>query len=150
MSVWYFLIPAALTVASGAGLVVQQALNSQLRVSLGSGAWAGLISYLCGTLCMIVLIAAMRDSMPSAAAVARTPWISWTGGLFGAFFVAIALFFIHRLGAATFIALLFTGQMICSLALDHYGLLGLEQHSVSPLRLLGAALLVIGVLLIRS
>jgi transporter family-2 protein len=149
MSVWYFLIPAAMTVASGAGLVVQQALNSQLRVALGSGAWAGLASYLCGMLCMILLIVAMRDSMPSAAAVARTSWMSWTGGLFGAFFVAVALFFIHRLGAATFIALLFTGQMICSLALDHYGVLGLEQHSASPLRLLGAALLVVGVLLIR-
>jgi uncharacterized membrane protein YdcZ (DUF606 family) len=44
MSIWYFLVPAALTVASGAGLVVQQALNSQLRVALGSGAWAGLVS----------------------------------------------------------------------------------------------------------
>jgi transporter family-2 protein len=98
---------------------------------------------------MILLIVVMRDSMPSAAAVARTSWMSWTGGLFGAFFVAVALFFIHRLGAATFIALLFTGQMICSLALDHYGVLGLEQHSASPLRLLGAALLVVGVLLIR-
>jgi transporter family-2 protein len=149
MALWNFLIPAALTVASGAGLVVQQALNSQLRVSLGSGAWAGLISYLCGTLCMILLIVAMRDSVPSAEAVARSHWTTWTGGLFGAFFVAIALFFIHRLGAATFIALLFTGQMVCSLLLDHYGVLGLEQHSISPLRLVGAALLVAGVVLIR-
>jgi transporter family-2 protein len=149
MSIWYFLVPAALTVASGAGLVVQQALNSQLRVALGSGAWAGLVSYLCGTLCMIFLIIVMRDGMPTAAAVARSSWISWTGGLFGAFFVGVALFFIHRLGAATFMALLFAGQMICSLAVDHYGLLGIEQHSVSPLRLLGAALLVLGVILIR-
>ncbi len=149
MTLWNFLIPAAMTVASGAGLVVQQALNSQLRVAIGSGAWAGLISYLCGTLCMILLILAMRDNVPSAAGVARTHWLMWTGGLFGAFFVGVALFFIHRLGAATFIALLFAGQMICSLALDHYGVLGLEQHSVSPLRLVGAAFLVAGVLLIR-
>lgn len=149
MSLWGFIVPAALTVASGAGLVVQQALNSQLRVAIGSGAWAGLISYLCGTLCMILLILAMRDSVPSAAGVARTHWLMWTGGFFGAFFVAVALFFIHRLGAATFIALLFAGQMFCSLLLDHYGVLGLEQHSISPLRLAGAGLLVAGVILIR-
>jgi transporter family-2 protein len=149
MSLWGFIVPAALTVAAGAGIVVQQALNADLRVALGSGAWAGLASYICGSICMILFILFMRDGVPSAALVAKTPWFSWTGGMFGAAFIAIALFFIQRLGAATFIALLFAGQVICSLLLDHYGVLGLEQHSISPLRLAGAGLLVAGVILIR-
>ncbi len=38
--------------------------------------------------------------------------------------------------------------MIGSLAFDHFGLLGVAQHAASPTRLLGAAFLVIGVVLI--
>ncbi len=42
------------------------------------------------------------------------------------------------------------GQMLGSLAFDHFGLLGLPQQPANAMRLGGAALLVIGVVLIRS
>jgi bacterial/archaeal transporter family-2 protein len=35
---------------------------------------------------------------------------------------------VPRLGTATFVALLVAGQMLASLILDHYGLLGVPQH----------------------
>jgi transporter family-2 protein len=149
MSLWSFLFSAALTVAAGTGLVLQQALNADLRVSLGSAAWAGLASYVGGTLCMIVFILLMRDGVPSAAALARSHWFSWTGGLFGAIYIALAILLLQRLGAATFISLLVAGQMLGSLLFDHYGLFGIPQHPLDLTRLLGAALLVAGVALIR-
>jgi transporter family-2 protein len=142
-------VAMALTVASVVGLVLQQILNADLRASLGSAAWAGLISYVGGTLCMILFVLAMRDGIPSMAALTRTHWFSWTGGIFGAIFIAVAVLFIQRLGAATFIALLIAGQMLASLLFDHYGLLGLPQHPADATRLIGAALLVGGVILIR-
>ena len=149
MALWNFLIPAAVTVASGTGLVLQQALNADLRVSLNSAAWAGFISYIGGTLCMIVLIFIMGDGIPSAAAVVRTPWFSWTGGLFGAIYIALGILLLQQLGAATFISLLVAGQMIGSLLFDHYGLFGIPQHPIDLTRLAGAGLLVAGVVLIR-
>lgn len=149
MSFWVFLVSAALTVAAGVGLVLQQALNADLRVSLNSAAWAGFISYVGGTLCMIVLILAMRDGLPSGTAIARSHWFSWTGGLFGAIYIAMAIFLLQQLGAATFISLLVAGQMIASLLFDHYGLFGIPQHPIDVTRLAGAALLVAGVVLIR-
>lgn len=149
MAMWNFLIPAALTVASGAGLVLQQALNADLRVSLNSAAWAGLISYIGGTLCMIALIFFMRDGVPNAAVVARSSWFSWTGGLFGAVYIALGIFLLQQLGAATFISLLVAGQMIGSLLFDHFGLFGIPQHPIDLTRLAGAGLLVAGVVLIR-
>lgn len=139
----------AITVAAGVGIVVQQALNADLRVSLGSAAWAGFVSYIVGTLCMIVLILVMRDGVPSMAAIARTHWFSWTGGFFGAVFIALGIFLLQKLGAATFISLLIAGQMLGSLLFDHYGLFGLPQHSADATRLIGAGLLVAGVALIR-
>lgn len=150
MSLLGLALSMAITVAAGAGLVLQQALNADLRVTLGSGAWAGLISYIGGTLCMVVLILVMRDGVPSMAAVARTPWFSWTGGFFGAVYIALGIFLLQKLGAATFISLLIAGQMLGSILFDHYGLFGLPQHPADATRLIGAVMLVAGVALIRS
>jgi transporter family-2 protein len=138
-----------LAIAAGVSVVVQQALNANLRTAIGSAAWSGLISYAVGLICMVGLAFALRDPVPSVAVAARIPWWAWSGGLFGAIFIGLAILLIPQLGAATFIALLVAGQMLASLTLDHYGWLGLEQRSIDLPRLLGAALLVAGVVLIR-
>jgi transporter family-2 protein len=39
--------------------------------------------------------------------------------------------------------------MLASMVFDHYGLLGMVQHAATPSRLLGAVLIVTGVVLIR-
>jgi transporter family-2 protein len=138
-----------LTIAAGISVVVQQALNANLRIAIGSAAWSGLVSYAIGLVCMAALVIALRDPLPSAAVAARIPWWAWSGGVFGAIFIALAIVLIPQLGAATFIALLVTGQMLASLTLDHYGWLGLEQRSVDLPRLIGVCLLIGGVVLIR-
>jgi len=135
--------------AAGFSFVMQQAVNADLRAAIDSAAWAGFVSYLGGTLCMLVLALVMRDAAPTTAAVARTSWWAWSGGFFGAVYIAISIALVPRLGTATFVALLVAGQMLASLALDHWGLFGVTPHGAGPARLLGAALLVAGVLLIR-
>ena len=142
---------AALLLAAlgGVSIVVQQALNANLRAELNSAAWSGFASYLVGLLCMALLVAALREPLPSWAAMARIPWWAWSGGLFGSVFIALAILLVPTLGAATFIAALVAGQMLASLAFDHWGWLGLTQRPVDPARLLGVVLLIAGVVLIR-
>jgi transporter family-2 protein len=142
------IIAYALAVCAGVSIVVQQGLNSNLRTALNSAAWSGFASYAVGLLCMGVLLLAVRDPIPSAAA-GRVPLWAWSGGLFGAIFIALGILLVPRLGAAAFIALLVAGQMLSSLAFDQFGLLGVPQRAIDPGRLLGAALLVGGVFLIR-
>lgn len=79
----------------------------------------------------------------------RIPLWAWSGGLFGAIFIGLALLVVPQLGAAAIIALLVAGQMLASLAIDHFGLLGLVQRCVDLPRLLGVMLLIGGVVLIR-
>jgi len=81
--------------------------------------------------------------------VARIPWWSWSGGLFGAVFIALAILLVPKLGAATFIALLVAGQMLASVTLDHFGWLGLAQREIDLPRVIGVLLLIGGVVLIR-
>src|ERR1700741_2627982 len=139
--------PMLLAVSAGVSLVIQQALNANLRNALSSAAWSGFMSYFVGMICMAIFALALRDPVPSAGVVARIPWWAWSGGLFGAIFIALAILLIPQLGAATFIALLVTGQMLCSLTLDHFGLLGIPVQPASLVRLAGAGFLILGVVL---
>jgi bacterial/archaeal transporter family-2 protein len=68
---------------------------------------------------------------------------------FGAIYIAVSIFLLPRFGAATVIGLIVAGQMLGSLAFDQFGLFGLQTHPISPLRALGAAFLVAGVVLVR-
>jgi len=141
--------PIALAFMAGISIVIQQALNANLRTALDSAAWSGFVSYFVGVVCMALLALALRDPIPSASVASRIPWWAWSGGLFGAIFIALAIFLIPKLGAATFIALLIAGQMLASVTFDHFGWLGLAQRSIDLPRLFGAVLLIAGVVLIR-
>jgi bacterial/archaeal transporter family-2 protein len=139
-----------LAMAAGVSFVMQQAVNADLRAALGSAAWAGFISYFGGTLCMLVLAFALREAAPSAGTMLRSNWWAWSGGFFGAIYIAISILLVPRLGTAAFVALLVAGQMLSSLVFDHYGLVGIAPRPADPARLLGAVLLVGGVVLIRA
>ena len=138
-----------LAVGAGLSFVFQQAVNANLRAEIGSLWWAGFISYLGGTLATLAVAIALRQPWPSMQTIQRSHWMSWSGGLFGAIYIGISILLIPRLGAALVIALIVAGQMIGSLAFDHFGILGVPVHSLSLSRLLGAVLLVLGVVLIR-
>jgi len=68
--------------------------------------------------------------------------------LCGAGYVASVTVVGPRLGAMALLALVLIGQMVASLAVDGFGVMGFPQSPVTPSRLLGAVLLVAGALLI--
>ena len=142
-------IPVILAATAGISLVVQQALNANLRAELNSAVWSGFMSYFVGVICMVLFALVLQDPIPTVATAARIPWFAWSGGLFGAIFIGLGIFLVPQLGAATFFALLVAGQMLGSVAFDHFGLLGVPVHPVNAIRVAGAALLVGGVVLIR-
>lgn len=142
-------LPALLSVTAGVSVLIQQVLNANLRTELNSPVWSGFMSYFLGVVCMVLLAVVLRDPVPSVTVMARVPWWAWSGGVFGAAFIALSILMIPKLGGAAFIALLVTGQMIASLVFDHFGWLGIPQRPVDVGKLAGVALLIGGVVLIR-
>ncbi|HKO93562.1 MAG TPA: DMT family transporter [Polyangiaceae bacterium] len=142
--------PLLLGTAAGACLVVQATLNATLRSALSSWAWAGLVSYVGGTASMLLILAARREQWPATFAGASWPSVAWTGGCFGALYLVLAIVLLPRLGAASLVACVVTGQMVASVAFDHFGWLGVPQHPVSLSRLLGAVLLIGAVILMKN
>lgn len=138
--------------AFGAGmfLPVQTGVNMRLGGVLGGALPAALVSFLVGTLGLLGVIVAVRHPAPAWADMASAPWWAWFGGLMGAYFVASVIVIGPRLGAGTLAAVVVAGQVAASLVFDHYGLLGFPQIVLDTKRFVGAALLVAGVVLIRS
>lgn len=67
----------------------------------------------------------------------------------GAFFVFTSLFVAPRIGVTALLAGVTAGQLIASVAMDHFGLLGLQSQPVSLGKAAGIALLVAGVIMVR-
>jgi transporter family-2 protein len=138
-----------LALAAGVLLPVQAGVNAQLRSALGSPIAAAFISFLVGTISLAAATLVFRVSFPIGRAWGVTHPVQWSGGMIGALYVFAAVILAPKLGAGTLVAAVVAGQMITSLVLDHYGLVGFPIHSLTPVRLMGAALVIAGVVLIQ-
>ncbi|HWN45958.1 MAG TPA: DMT family transporter [Steroidobacteraceae bacterium] len=137
-----------LGIASGFGLTLQIGMNSKLRTVLQNANTAALISFLVGTTGLIVLLAVTRTPMPARDTLASVPAWAWFGGLMGAFYVAISTVVASQLGTASLLGLALSGQLAMALVVDHFGWLGLPEHPITLTRLVGVALLGVGVWLV--
>jgi transporter family-2 protein len=144
---WLLLLPVAL--AAGMAAPTQFAVNSQLRDVVGGPVLAAALSFLVGTVALFATTAVLRRSVPELAPIAGAPWWMWTGGLLGAFFVCASIILTPRLGAATTVGVFLTGQVVASIVIDHFGLLGVPAQAASLPRLGGAFLIVIGVAIVQ-
>jgi bacterial/archaeal transporter family-2 protein len=138
-----------LALAAGVLLPVQAGVNAQLRSAVGSPLTAALVSFLVGTAGLVTAAVIFRTPMALRGAWVDSPWWQWVGGLIGALYVIATIVLAPRLGAATLVAAVVAGQMIASLLLDQYGLLGFPTHPINGLRVLGAGLVIVGVILVQ-
>ena len=144
---WLLLLPVAL--AAGMAAPTQFAINSQLRQVVGGPVLAAALSFLVGTVVLFATTAVVRRSLPELGSIMNAPWWMWLGGLLGAFFVCASTILTPRLGAATTVGLFLAGQVIASIAIDHFGLLGVTVQPATMPRLLGALLIIIGVAIVQ-
>jgi bacterial/archaeal transporter family-2 protein len=143
---WAYLLFAF---AAGAVLPVQFGVNAQLAEWVNSPVRAAFVSFLVGTLVLLVAAALVFRPIPSWSRLGDAPWWVWAGGALGAFYVVGSIVSAPKLGAATLVAVIVAGQALAALVIDHYGWVGFEAQPISAGRLLGMALLVAGVVLVR-
>ena len=121
-------IPILLVFIAGGMVAIQAPTNAILAKAGGSPILAALISFAVGTAALTV---------------------AWIGGLYGAIFVAVAAYAAPRIGLASLITIGIGGQIAMALWLDHLGALGLPREPINPGRLIGATLVLAGVVLVR-
>ena len=135
---------AALALLSGAALAVQVGINNVLRERMGHPVSAAFTSFATGTLALLVFALALRPASPRASDLAKGPWWIWLGGVVGVCYIMATVTFANKLGAAGWLGVVVTGQILTSVLLDHFGLVGFNVHPVGVWRGLGVALLLAG------
>lgn len=141
-------IPILLVFIAGALVALQAPTNAMLAKAGGSPILAALISFMVGTAGLTVAWLG-SGNRPGSAAFAGLPWYAWLGGLYGAVFVAVAAYAAPKIGVAALITIGIAGQIAMALWLDHVGAMGLPREPINWGRLLGALLVVAGVVLVR-
>lgn len=134
----------------GAAIMIQVGVNSQLRYWVGHSVLAAFISFFIGALVLFLYVLIQRIPWPELSKTLQAPWWVWLGGVLGAFYVWTTIVVAPKVGAAAMMSMVVTGQMLISLVLDHFGLMGLSRHPVNIWRVLGVLLLLLGVALIRG
>ena len=137
-----------LTAIAGVLTTVQSGANATLNKSLGQPIIVTLVVVLGNLVVYLGAAPFVGLQWPGPDKIAHTPWWAWAGGLLGGLYVLSAIFFAERLGAAVFTGLTVTAGIVTSITLDHFGLVGFQQHSAGLWRLVGGAVMIGGLLLV--
>ncbi len=142
------LMPALFAMLIGAMLPLQGLVNARLGAQVGGPVVAAFVSFLVGTLLLGAYLLVTRTPLAAVPAARFPAWI-WTGGIFGAVYVACFTLLMPRLGAASLICLAILGQVTASLVFDHFGILQAPRKA-DPVRIFGAILMIVGVVLVAA
>lgn len=142
------LLYLALAVITGALIPVQAATNAAFSKSIGNPYLTGLMVFAIGLLGMIGFVLFTGTSLPAPRAWLQAPAYGYLGGLIVAVYVVMITLLVPRIGVSTAIALIVTGQIGCSILIDHFGLFRAAVRPVDGYRLAGVALMITGIYLI--
>lgn len=134
--------------AVGGLIPIQTAANSRLRMSVGNKpVMPALISFSSALFFAVVATTVLRGN-PMPQFSADVPWWGWLGGVMGVCFVLGNILLFPRLGALETVVLPILGQVVMGLLVDRFGLLGAPAMPVSWMRVLGAAVVFAGIVVV--
>lgn len=131
---------------AGAFIPVMAILNGRLGKSMGEALHASVILFGVGFLFCLTVALVLTKSLPHATDLANAKPIEYLGGFIVGFYVISATLLAPRIGLANFIVCAVSAQIIISVVIDHYGLLGATIRPVNITRLIGVGLLIAGII----
>ena len=145
----YMLMLSSLLI--GAILPVQAVLNTKLGRQTGGPLISSLLSFLVGLICLFIInLFANYTALSNMKILSVSPWYVWIGGLLGAIYVSCVIFVNQQQGVALTFALVVAGQIFISLLIDHFGLFGSFVRPLSIPKIIGALLIIDGLVLIKK
>lgn len=138
-----------LAILAGA-LAPLQGTNAELFKHWQQPVWTTVWVYLSGLGAILLVQLFVRQTLPTGPALHATPWWAYVGGALSIATTLISLMYAQKLGSGLFTGISLTASVIVSILLDQMGWIGFKQHTASPLRLLGGALMVGGVWLVSK
>jgi len=137
-----------LGVIAGLVLPVQTLVNTRLRLSTGTPFSSSLISFAVGTVTLLVIATAVTGGEFGLSRTAGQPLWIWFGGLLGVVALTGNILLFPHLGAVQTVVLPIAGQIIMGLVIDHLGLFDSPISPLTVVRMLGALIVLGGVIAI--
>jgi bacterial/archaeal transporter family-2 protein len=125
-----------MSLLAGGFLAVQAGANTQLSKATGSPFAATTIQVLIAG-ALLLIVAAATGTMAAFGGLPDVPWWHATGGIATAIYVASTIILFPRLGAVVTVGLFIAGQMLASLGLDAFGVLGVPHQPVGAATIFG-------------
>ena len=146
MKILFYLLP----LFAGVAMTIQSGINGQLRAAVQHPLLAAFISFIGGTLALGILLIFSKQPMPGLTAYSSIEWYKMTGGLLGAFVVFVVLLSVQEIGAGNMFVLIVAGQLLTAVLMDHFGVLGMRENSISMQKILGILLVIAGAWLVNK
>lgn len=140
-------LAVALAVLAGSFAGMQAPVNARLGRQAGS-LQAATVSFLVGTLVLLLVASLSSRGLPSITTVGRVPWWALIGGVLGAVYVTVAVLTVRTLGVSGLTAIVVTGQLSMAVVIDRFGLLGVSKQHIDAPRVAGLVFLLVGVVLV--
>ena len=137
-------------IAIGACLSLQPPINATMAGVLGSPLLAACISISISFLVVVLVWLTWGKGAGHLVQAKALPWWVLTGGVIGVVFVAGSVVVAPVLGVALFFVCVVAGQLLGSIAADHFGAFGMQVKTVNLMKLLGFGLVLAGAALVRS
>ncbi|WP_244525824.1 DMT family transporter [Sphingobacterium wenxiniae] len=134
---------------AGAFLPLQAGLNSKLAKTGGSPVHASMISFAVGVVALIVYIFLTSQNV-SWKGIREAPAYAWAGGVLGAFYVTVIVLAFPKIGPGLTFGLVVAGQLLISMLMEHFQVLGAQPQPVSIGRILGMLLIIGGVVVMKK
>lgn len=133
-----------LGVMVGAVTPIQTAVNSRLRMAVGTPFRASLVSFTVGTLVTLVASLTLGPHPLLPASALSGPWWMWLAGLFGVIFMTGNILLLPKLGSLQTVMMPVLGQILMGLLIDEFGWFGSPQQPMTVARAIGAVLAAVG------
>ena len=138
-------------IIAGIASTMQASINTEARKAIRSPFITAGINFTVAWLCLaaFLIFTEHRLFVPLQVVSYYPPWI-WLGGVCAIIIVTLNIACLPKLGAAGNVMILNFGQIMTGLVIDHFALFGSEENRMSWMRLAGAVLVVIGLILVTK
>ncbi|MBQ6389473.1 MAG: DMT family transporter [Mogibacterium sp.] len=136
---------------AGVASPTQASYNARIREDIRSAYIPALINFIVNSLLLAaaIIVIEKRLYIPLGEIAAQPFWI-WLGGACGTTIIILNIVCVMKLGSARNVMLICFGQIMLGLIIDHFGMFYSPQIPMSMLRLLGAVLVIAGIVLVNG
>ena len=144
-----YLVIHLIVIFVGVLIAVQSVLNTKLATYVNHPLQSTLINFLVGTAFLLAINLLLKNKFPTFSQMRSIPLYLFVGGICGTIIVSSAIFLIPKIGIVVFTFGIIASQLLGSIVIEHFGILGVAVKTFNWYRAIAVVLILGGYFLIN-